>query len=112
MRAKRDNAGRSRTWPPCWPKSSGSNAGNHKGMLPPDRAWQRLRHMQDVVAHQPAIAYAVHCLPLYDKLELTLELLNQDGWPEFDTPEPLPPNVVRFRPRGQAPSLSLAPLGQ
>ena len=39
-------------------------------MLPPDRAWQRLRHMQEVVAHQPAIAYAVHCLPLYDKLEL------------------------------------------
>ena len=41
--------------------------------------------MQEVVAHQPAIAYAVGCLPLYDKLELTLELLNQDGWPEFDT---------------------------
>ena len=55
--------------------------------------------MQDVVAHQPAIAYAVECLPLYDQLELTLELLNQDDWPDFATAAPLPPNVIRFRPR-------------
>ena len=55
--------------------------------------------MQRVVVHEPAIAYAVHCLPLYDQLELTLELLRQDDWPEFDDLEPLPPNVVRFRPR-------------
>ena len=68
-------------------------------LLPPDRAWRRLRDMQDVVEHQPAIAYAVHCLTLFDQLELTLELLKQDDWPDFDTPEPLPPNVVRFRPR-------------
>ena len=55
--------------------------------------------MQQVVARQPQIAYAVRCLPLYDQLELTLELLRQTDWPEFDDPEPLPPNVVRFRPR-------------
>jgi hypothetical protein len=54
--------------------------------------------MQRVVVREPAIAYAVHCLPLYDQLELTLQLLQQDDWPEFDD-EPLPPNVVRFRPR-------------
>jgi hypothetical protein len=51
------------------------------------------------VAHRPAIAHAVHCLPLYDQLELTLELLRQDDWPDFDQPEVLPPNVIRFRPR-------------
>ncbi len=55
--------------------------------------------MQEVVARQPPIAHAVRCLPLYDQLELTLELLRQADWPEFDDPEPLPPNVVRFRPR-------------
>jgi hypothetical protein len=54
--------------------------------------------MQHVVAQQPAIAYAVHCVSLYDQLDLTLELLRQDEWPDFDEPEPLPPNVVRFRP--------------
>jgi len=52
-----------------------------------------------VISHQPAIARAVRCLPLHDKLELTLELLRQEYWPEFDEPELLPPNVVRFRPR-------------
>jgi hypothetical protein len=57
--------------------------------------------MHDVVAHQPAIAYAVHCLTLFDQLELTLELLEQLDWPDFDTPEPLPANVVRFRARGR-----------
>jgi hypothetical protein len=55
--------------------------------------------MQQVVAHQPAVAYAVRCLPIYDQLELTLELLQQRDWPDFTEPEPLPPNVVRFRPR-------------
>ena len=67
-------------------------------MLPPREGWQRLRDMQRVVVREPAIAYAAHCLPLYDQLELTLQLLQQDDWPEFDD-EPLPPNVVRFRPR-------------
>ena len=68
-------------------------------MLPPHAAWARLRDMQQVVVHEPAIAHAVRCLPLYDQLELTLELLHQDDWPDFTEPEPLPPNVVRFRPR-------------
>ena len=69
--------------------------------IPPARAWRRLRDMHDVVEHQPAIGYAVHCLTLFDQLELTLELLKQDDWPDFDTLGPLPPNVVRFRPRVQ-----------
>jgi hypothetical protein len=55
--------------------------------------------MQNVVAQQPSIAHAVRCLPLYDLLELQLELLRQPDWPEFDEPGPLPPNVIRFRPR-------------
>jgi hypothetical protein len=57
--------------------------------------------MHDVVEHQPEIAYAAHRLTLLDQLELTLELLKQDDWPDFDAPEPPPPNVVRFRPRAQ-----------
>jgi hypothetical protein len=51
------------------------------------------------VQHQPAIAYVVRCLPLFEQLELTVELLKQAEWPDFEKPEPLPPNVVRFRPR-------------
>lgn len=68
---------------------------------PPDRGWRRLRDMHDGMERQPAIAYAVHRLTLFDQLELTLKLLMQDEWPDFGTPEPLPPNVVRFRPRTQ-----------
>ena len=66
----------------------------------PPVAWIRLRDMQDVVATQPAIAHAVRCLSVYDLLDLTLELLRQDSWPEFGTSEDLPANVIRFRPRG------------
>ena len=55
--------------------------------------------MQLVVACDPAIAYALGCLPLSDQLELTLELLHQAEWPELDDSEWLPPNVIRFRPR-------------
>ncbi len=51
--------------------------------------------MQNVVAQQPAIAHAVRCLPLHDLLERQFELLHQSDWPEFDDPEPLPPNVIR-----------------
>jgi hypothetical protein len=58
--------------------------------------------MQQVVVHRPAVAHAVRCLPLYDQLELTLELPQQHDWPDFAEPEQLPPNVVRFRPRGGA----------
>ena len=62
-------------------------------------AWRRIRDMQCVVADQPAIAHAVRCLSLLDVLELQLQLLAQPDWPEFDEPEQLPPNVIRFRPR-------------
>ena len=68
-------------------------------VLPPGEGWRRVRDMQQVVVQQPAIAHALRCLPLYDQLELTLQLLQQDEWPQLDHPEPLPPNVVRFRPR-------------
>jgi hypothetical protein len=67
-------------------------------ITPPD-AWQRLRDMQDVVAQQPATAHAVRCLPLYDLLELQLELLRRPDWPELEKPQPLPPNTIRFRLR-------------
>jgi hypothetical protein len=68
-------------------------------VLPARLAWQRLRYMQQVVAQQPRVAYAMQWLPIYDQLELTLELLAQTDWPDLDQPEPPPPNVVRFRPR-------------
>ena len=55
--------------------------------------------MHYVLAEQPLIAHAVRCLPLCDVLELQLELLRQPDWPDFEQPEPLPPNVIRFRPR-------------
>jgi hypothetical protein len=67
-------------------------------MTPPD-AWRRLRDLQHVLTEQPLIAHAVRCLPLCDVLELQLDLLRQPDWPEFDDPEALPPNVIRFRPR-------------
>jgi hypothetical protein len=69
--------------------------------LTPPVAWDRLRDIEHVVATQPAIARAVRCLSLYDQLDLTLELLDQRDWPEFDSPEDLPPNVIPFpRRRG------------
>jgi hypothetical protein len=34
---------------------------------------------------------------------LTVQLLKQDNWPEFQTPGHLPPNVIRFRPRASKP---------
>jgi hypothetical protein len=67
-------------------------------VTPPD-AWRRLRDMQSVLADQPLIAHAVRCLSLCDVLELQLELLRQTDWPDFEHPELLPPNVIRFRPR-------------
>jgi hypothetical protein len=47
--------------------------------------------MQQVVAHQPAIARAVRRLSLCDQLALTLELLLQVDWPECSEHEPFPP---------------------
>jgi len=74
-------------------------SGSGSSVLPPYAAWARLKDMQQVVADQPAIAHAVRCLRLYDQLELTIELLRQHDWPEFVEAQPLPPNVIRFRPR-------------
>jgi len=57
--------------------------------------------MQAVVPHHLSIAHPVRWLPLYHQLELSLQLVRQDDWPDlqFDQPEQWPPNVVRFRPR-------------
>jgi tRNA A58 N-methylase Trm61 len=68
-------------------------------VLTPQAAWQRVRDMESVLARQPAAARAVGCLPLFDQLELTLELLRQSAWPDVGAVEELPPNVIRFRPR-------------
>jgi hypothetical protein len=54
--------------------------------------------MQHVVKTQPEIAYTVHCLPLLDQLELTVELLSDVHRAELE----LPPKVIRFRPRRNA----------
>jgi hypothetical protein len=52
-------------------------------VLTPPGVWRGLRDMQDVVTTQPDVAYAVRCLSLYDQLDLTLELLQQEYWPYF-----------------------------
>jgi hypothetical protein len=70
-------------------------------MIPPRQAWHRLARMQRMVAHEPALAWAVSWMPLYDQLGLTLELLHKVGNTYLDEEpgEPLPPNVIRFRVR-------------
>jgi hypothetical protein len=78
-------------------------------VLPPPDGWRRLRDMQRVVAYEPAVAHAVRCMPLYDQLELTLQLLQQDDWPQFDYLDPLPPNVVRPPPSSAALAVDVTP---
>lgn len=70
-------------------------------VIPPRQAWHRLGRMQQMVAHEPAFAWAVNCMPLYDQLDLTLELLHTDANTDLDEEprEPLPSNVIRFRVR-------------
>ena len=70
-------------------------------MIPPRQAWHRLTRMQQMVAQQPALAWAVSYMPLYDQLDLTLELLHMDGntYLDEDPDEPWPSNVIRFRVR-------------
>ena len=63
------------------------------------REYTAASDMQSVLADQPLIGHAVRCLSLCDVLELQLELLRQTDRPDFEHPEPLPPNVIRFRPR-------------
>ena len=70
-------------------------------MIPPHRAWRRVSRMQHMVAQEPALAWVVSCMPLYDQLDLTLELLLKVGNTYLDEEpgEPLPSNVIRFRVR-------------
>ncbi len=69
--------------------------------IPPRQAWHRLACMRQMVAHEPALAWAVSWMPLYDQLDLTLELLHKVGNTCLDQVpgEPLPSNVIRFRVR-------------
>ena len=56
-------------------------------------SWRLLAHMWQVMYAQPETAYAVRCLPLIGRLELTLQLLNE--W--RDAESELPSNVIPFR---------------
>jgi hypothetical protein len=60
--------------------------------------------MQQMVAHEPALAWAVSWMPLYDQLDLTLELLRKVGvtYLEEEPGEPLPSNVIPFEYGGLA----------
>jgi hypothetical protein len=69
-------------------------------VIPPRQAWHRLGRMQQMVAQQPALAWAVSCMTLYDQLDLSLELLGHHDNSYLDEPaEPWPPNVIPFRVR-------------
>ena len=59
--------------------------------------------MHHMVAQEPALAWVVSCTPLYDQLDLTLELLQTDGstYLDEDRSESSPSNVIRFRLRRQ-----------
>ena len=72
-----------------------------RNAIPPAQAWHRLARMQQMVAHEPALAWAVSWMPLYDQLDLTLDLLHQVGntYLDEELDEPLPSNVIRFRVR-------------
>jgi hypothetical protein len=63
-------------------------------VLPPGLAWQRLLLLREVVTEQPELARAFQRLPLYDQLALTVDLLRDSDAP----PEPMPSNVILFRP--------------
>jgi hypothetical protein len=69
-------------------------------VIPPRQAWHRLSRMQQMVAQQPTLAWAVSCMTLYDQLDLTLELLCHHDNSYLDEPaKPWPPNVIRLRVR-------------
>ena len=69
--------------------------------IPPRLAWHRLARMQQMVAHEPALAWAVSWVPLYDQLHLTLEVLGQhnNSYLDEEPVETWPSNVIRFRVR-------------
>jgi len=54
-----------------------------------------------MVAQEPALAWVVSCMPLYDQLDLTLELLQTDAstYLDEDPSEPSPSNLISFRLR-------------
>ena len=70
-------------------------------VIPSHRAWRRVSRMQHMVAQEPALTWAVSCMPLYDQLDLTLELLHTDvnTYLDEEPDEPMPLNVIRFRVR-------------
>ena len=70
-------------------------------VIPPGQAWHRLARMQQMVPHEPALAWVGSWMPLYDQLDLTLDLLHQVGntYLDKEPDEPLPSNVIRFRVR-------------
>jgi hypothetical protein len=57
--------------------------------------------MQRMVAQELALAWVVRSMPLYDQLDLTLELLQTDGITHLDEDpsEPSSSNIIRFRLR-------------
>jgi hypothetical protein len=70
-------------------------------VIPPHRAWRRVSRMHHMVAQEPALAWVVRSMPLYDQLDLTLKLLQIAGstYLDEDPSEPSPSNVIRFRLR-------------
>ena len=70
-------------------------------MIPTRQAWHRLTRMQQMVAQQSALAWAVSCMTLYDQLDLSLELLghHDNSYLDEEPVETWPPNVIRFRVR-------------
>ena len=57
--------------------------------------------MQQMVAQQPALAWALSCMTLYDQLDLTLELLchHDNSYLDEEPVESMPRNVIHFRVR-------------
>jgi hypothetical protein len=74
-------------------------------VISPGQAAHPLARMQSIVAQRPEVAWAVSCMPLYDQLELMLELLKCDGTTYLDEEpdEPRALNFVRFRVRRPRP---------
>jgi hypothetical protein len=70
-------------------------------VIPPHLAWRRVSRMQHMLVQEPALAWAVSWMTLYDQLDLTLELLRRGGNAYLDEEpvEPWPPNVISFRLR-------------
>jgi hypothetical protein len=68
-------------------------------VLSPEAAWRRLALLQQALDDAPALALAVRRLPLREQLTMTIELLRDAEGCDAGQDEPLPSNVLRFRPR-------------